>query len=642
MQKELIGPIMTDDEFYSSLSFELAPIAMDKNKENSFFGFIINNLDRKKYFSAIGFDPNAIPDELTLKQANEALEYNMVSCEIYHKFEGNIDWYSNHTENNYEEWTWQLSRHRQVLDLAHAYYYYKDEKYAQRAIEILHSWIRQAIVPPIDTDGHKTLCWRTIECGIRMNVWAKVIILLLDSPSLTPRFVVDFFKSVYEHAERLYSRYTAANWLIIEMNGLYVTSLLYPFFKRSDAWREFARNTFVKEMDEQTLDDGTHYELSFGYQRVALVGFSDALKLGRAFGDSFPEKYSLKLQSQLHAIVKAMTPSGDTPNVNDGKLLDVKNSIKNFAELFPGDPLLKFATASASNSHLTPDFTTVHFENAGFIMFRSDWSKNAIAGFFDGGKFGRCHNHEDIIRCHQHEDKLNFLMYVGENNIICESESYAYDTSKMRHHVLSSAGHNTALVNRKGQSRLKNNHWDDSMLHTVENVNYKDHGDIEYSYAKYNEGYGDDGELGATHERHIYFIKKPSDGSPFFVIKDVLSSGSQASFDIVWHYNTDKLKIIEQKVVCDELTTIFAGDKGEINYYYGSEEPFAGWKANSFKQGDFNPIPTLYYNVKSRHSEVITAFIPNKNGQCSISSIDYNDGIIRICYKNGGSLIIDY
>jgi hypothetical protein len=529
-----------------------------------------------------------------------------------------------------------------VLDLAWVYFYTKEEKYAQRAVEILHSWIKQAIAPSLSTDGHDTLCWRTIECGIRMTVWSKVLILLIDSAALTPCFVKDFFKSIYEQAERLYARHTAANWLIIEMNGLYLASLLFPFFKRSEQWRSLARNTFIAQMNEQTLDDGTHYELSFGYQRVALVGFFDALMLGRVFGDEFPIEYVEKLRLHLHAIVKVMMPNGDTPNVNDGKLLDVKNSIMPFASLFPDDDLLKYATDDIYKKSFKPSFTTVHLKNAGFVAFRSDWSDNAVAAFFDGGKFGRCHNHEDIIRCHQHEDKLNFLMYIGKNNILCESESYAYDTSKMRYHVLSSAGHNTALVNGKGQSRLFKNHWDESMLHSVENVIYKDLGDIEYSSAIYNEGYGEKCEIDATHHRHVYFVKNNYRKIPYFIVKDVLSCKENASFDIAWHYNTEGLNISDNKIVCKELTTLFSGDLGKITYYYGSENPYAGWKSNSFTQGDFYPIPTVYYNVKSNFAEVITAFIPNCDGDCFVSSVEYKDGVITVKYNSGDKLQIDY
>ena len=648
---EKYGPLMSDEEFYNSLRSDIPEIDhcvklfMDGKSDDAdaaFFDYIISNLDRKKYFNAISFAPEICPDDLTLKQAEEALEYNMVSCDIYHKFDGKIDWYSNHTYNNYEEWTWQLSRHRQVLDLAWVYYYNKDEKYAKCAIDILYSWIRQAITPPIDTDGHDTLCWRTIECGIRMSVWAKVIILLLDSPFLTAAFVKDFFKSVFEHAQRLSSRYTAANWLTIEMKGLYLTSLLYPFFKQSVAWRKLARDIFVDQMNKQTLDDGTHYELSFGYQLVSLIGFSDALRLGRVFGDEFPTEYSEKMRLQFHAIVKAMLPNGDTPNVNDGKLLDVKNSIKPFVDLFWGDDLLNFAVSGDKQSIFAPNFTSVHFQNAGFVLFRDGWSENSIAGFFDGGKFGKCHNHEDVIRCHQHEDKLNFLMYIGKKNVICEAESYAYDTSKMRYHVLSSAGHNTALVNGKGQSRLCNNHWDDSMLHSVENVVFKDFGDVESASALYNEGYGEDAKLDATHERHIYFVKKPMKGSPYFIVKDILSSKDEKSFDIVWHYNTNKLDILDNKASCDELTTFFAGESGDSKQYFGSSEPFAGWKANSFTQGDFAPIPTLYYNVKAKTAEVIFAFVPNIDGECFVESVEYLDGVITVKYKNGEKLTIDY
>ena len=642
MEKVNIGPLLSDEEFYSSLCPEAFDYGDKTGVKECFYKFIKNNLDKNKFFSAIGFDPCKEPDELTKKQAEDALEYNMVSCDIYHKFDGKIDWYSNHTYNKYEEWTWQLSRHRQVLDLSWVYFYTKDEKYAERAVEILDSWIKQAVVPSPDTDGHTTLCWRTIECGIRMNLWAKCIIMLIDSPYFTPDFCVDFFKSVYEHAERLYHKYTAANWLTIEMNGLYVVSLLYPFFKRSRDWRDLAKSTFIKQINEQTLDDGTHYELTFGFQRVTLVGFFDALRLGIAFGDEFPDEYIRKLRSHLYAIVSVMTPGGDTPNVNDGKLIDVRESIKKFCSVFPNDGILNFAISENRSALPSPPFLSLLLKNAGFAMFRSDWTENAIAGFFDGGKFGRCHNHEDVIRCHQHEDKLNFLMYVGKKNIICEAESYAYDTSQMRYHVLSSAAHNTALINGKGQSRLRKNHWDNSMLSSVENIDFVDCGEIEYSKATYDEGYGDQGEVSATHERTVYFVKKPRLGQPYFIIKDKIFSENEVESDVVWHFDTEKLEITDHTAICPEITALFAGNEGDITVYCGSEDPFAGWKANSFTQGDFRGVPTVYYHMTGNNVVAITAFVPNVNDECSVSSLDYIGGVISVTYTDGEKLSIDF
>lgn len=646
-----IGPVILDEEFLGKLRQDIPELskcsslfAEGKITEGKleFYNYIVNNLDRKKYFDTIKFDPTSEPDDLTRDQANEALSYNLISCHVYHRFEGGvIDWYSNHTPNKYEEWTWQLSRHEQVLNLSQMYAYTRDEKYAERAVELLSSWMKQAVVPPIETDGHATLCWRTIECGIRISRWTKILIMLLNSKHVTPDFVFDFFKSVYEHAVRLRARYTAANWLAIEMNGLYLISLLYPFFKDSDEWREFAKTTFIREADAQTLDDGTHYELSFGYQLVSLNCFSDVLKLGEALGDKFPTEYREKIRAHVHAIIKMMMPNRACPAVNDGWLLSIPEELQSYLELFPEDDLITWAISDGKLGK-EPNFTTAFMPNAGFVAFRSDWSRNGIMGFFDGGKFGRCHNHEDVIRCHQHEDKLSFLMYIGDKNILAEAQSYAYDTSKMRYYSLSSVAHNTALVDGEGQNRLLNNHWDDSMLHSVEKVRFGERSGVEYATAAYDEGYGVRAENTATHTRTVYFVRNPEIGSPYFLIKDKLCSDQDRKYDIVWHYRTEKLDTGENMAVCDELTTYFAGDAGEIKVISGSEEPFEGWISNSFVPGDYTAIPTLYYAVRGRSCEVVSAFVPNENGECAISGVKYEGGVIEVTYKNGKSLIIDF
>lgn len=651
MTNSNIGPLMTDREFFDLLRDDIPALSrcsalfaegkLDEAKIE-FYNYIKDNLDREKYFKVIGFDPKCEPDELSRTQAEEALSYNLVSCHVYHRFEdGIVDWYSNHTPNKYEEWTWQLSRHRQVVDLAWTYFYTKDEKYAERAVALLDSWIKQAVVPPIETDGHATLCWRTIECGIRMKVWVLSLVMMLDSPALTPDFLVDFFKSVCEHGDRLRARYTAANWLTIEMNGLYLIALHYPFFKKSDEWREFAKTVFINEANAQTLDDGTHYELTFGYQRVSINCFRDVLQLGEAFGDEFPSEYREKIRMHLHAIIKTMMPSGASPFVNDGWLLSVHDELHAYLELFPDDDIIAWALSKGALGK-EPSFKSALLKNAGFVAFRSDWSDNAVMGFFDGGKFGRCHNHEDVIRCHQHEDKLNFLMCIGKKNILAEAQSYAYDTSKMRYHVLSSAAHNTVLVNGEGQNRLVANHWDDSMLHSVEDVTFAERCGVEYATATYDEGYGKNAEIKAIHSRTVYFVKDAENAMPYFIVKDKMSSDESKDFDIVWHYNTEKLKITDLGTFCEELTTLFAGDSGKMSILCGSEEPFAGWISNSFVPGDFSPIPTLYYRVAGKQCEVISAFVPNKKGECAVDKIDYSSGVITVTYKNGKTLVIDY
>ena len=180
------------------------------------------------------------------------------------------------------------------------------------------------------------------------------------------------------------------------------------------------------------------------------------------------------------------------------------------------------------------------------------------------------------------------------------------------------------------------------MLSSIEDVEFRACGDIEYARARYDEGYGDNGEISAVHERCVYFVKNPCVGEPFFIIKDHLSSDKVRDYDIVWHYKTETLDVFENKAICNGLATFFAGDRGSITVYCGSEEPFAGWRSNSFIQGDFGPVPTIYYRVAGKCAEVVSAFVPSNNKASGVSSIDYSSGKITVHYTNGETLIIEF
>src|SRR5512136_2977076 len=52
-----------------------------------------------------------VPGETAEQAAERILQGELISCSTPFKFEGEVDWFSNPTFNQYKEWTWQLSRH---------------------------------------------------------------------------------------------------------------------------------------------------------------------------------------------------------------------------------------------------------------------------------------------------------------------------------------------------------------------------------------------------------------------------------------------------------------------------------------------------------------------------------------------------
>jgi hypothetical protein len=88
---------------------------------------------------------------------------------------------------------------------------------------------------------------------------------------------------------------------------------------------------------------------------------------------------------------------------------------------------------------------------------RSGWERDAIFLGFEAGPFGYGH---------QHEDKLGVVIFAYGKDLLVEGGSYAYDASKWRRYVLSSAAHNVILVDGQGQvclgcsrSRLDSETW---------------------------------------------------------------------------------------------------------------------------------------------------------------------------------------
>ena len=176
------------------------------------------------------------PDETAAAAAERIMRLELISCGTPHHFAGEVDWFSNPTFNQYKEWTWQLSRHPEWAILAERYRATGDERYAASFVKLFRSWVQQAVVPE-NVPGNATLCWRTIETGIRMSgAWPRALHSFYRSPHFSDDVLVDWYKSVCEHGWRLRNFHRPdGNWLIMEMVGLAYIAILYPQFRDAPA-----------------------------------------------------------------------------------------------------------------------------------------------------------------------------------------------------------------------------------------------------------------------------------------------------------------------------------------------------------------------------------------------------------------------
>ena len=254
---------------------------------------------------------------------------------------------------------------------------------------------------------------------------------------------------------------------------------------------------------------------------------------------------------------------------------------------------------------------------------------------FEGGPFGIAH---------QHEDKLSFVMYADGKQVLTEGNTYAYDTSDMRSYILTARAHNTIAVDGKYQNRRAEyttaHEAEPDYINTPANIQSNLADGVDYVGATYDEGFGDDCERLAEHNRSLYLIKNEEGLSPFVICVDRVEADNEHNYDILWQLDADELNIDGTSISADTLNIIPSSAINSVKTVFGQQEPtFQGWTADDAKQGSERKIYTAFCSFSGTNKRVVSVFYPDGGKECPISTVeasdDINDSIITIKLTNG-------
>lgn len=587
----------------------------------------------------------------TVEQAAERiLTGELISCSTPYKFTGEVDWFINPTFNQYKEWTWQLSRHPEWAILAERYRATGDERFAAAFVRFFRSWVRQALVPE-DADGAATLCWRTIETGIRMGgAWQWALHSFYKSPHFTDDVLVDWYKSVWEHGWRLRNFHRTGNWLIMEMNGLAQIGILYPQFRDAAAWKQYAFERLVEELDAQVYPDGWQVELSTGYHQVDINNYQWLIDVCRAYDEPILPAFRAGLE-RMHAVnVLMMMPDGRLPDVNDGGWHEVARLMQHAVADYPNRADFLWAHTRGAQGH-PPAVTSHAFPYAGYYIMRTGWEPDAIWALFDAGHFGYGH---------QHEDKLNLLLHAYGRLLLTEAGNYAYDASAMRRYVLSTRAHNTIRVDGQDQNRRL------SYNRAAFDVTRPSDGRLritpthDVAEGVYEEGYGPDAAPIVRYARRVIFLKTAAQSAaplpgPCLLVIDRLTPADAAAhtYQIIWHLDADQtivegLAVRSADVGRPNLMILPAPAAGmTVRVVRGQEVPeFQGWKAiKNHQQGEYAATPTALYEWTSAGPvRLVTLLYPTRAGEmCPVAAVSAAHDVhaVEICLElTGGTQLI--
>jgi hypothetical protein len=409
------------------------------------------------------------------------------------------------------------------------YWVTADERYPREVLNQLLDWTADCPVP-LTNSGNQSQTWRTIEGGIRMAyAWPDTFHRLLASPSFTPEACCTMVKSMVEHARHLHRWRTSGNWLTMECSGMATVGAVFPEFRESAEWRRAAIDTLHAQLSEQVYPDGAQFELSTGYQYVALANFLTLYRLAKWCGAELPSDYRERLISMYHCDVYLAEPDWRLPDLNDGCRRSVLDSLAvGQRDVAPEDPLLRWAASGGKTG--PPPATTSHlFPYAGWMVMRSGWQgPNERYGLLEAGPYGYGH---------QHEDKLNLILYGYGREHISDAGYYDYDASQWRGYVLSTRGHNTIRVDGQDQRRagLQETYV---TKEPVQDLEWASSEALDYGAGVYAHGYGPERATAVTHRRQMVFVKPD-----YFIVVDTVEGEGSHVVESLFHLNHDEAEV---------------------------------------------------------------------------------------------------
>lgn len=618
MMNSITGPILTDEYFFNQcldFNYKGMDTVRDFTKSGDYAGarkafstLVRASLDPNRYFN-VPFEAAEniyqLPGETDQQVCERLLNHVFVSVGISHDFgkDCTIDWMANPTANQYKEWTWQLNRHNELKTLAKEYRKTEDPRYAELAADLFSSWVKQALCPE-DLPGQASTCWRTIECGLRMGAnWPYALHTFYDSEYFTDDILVDWYKSIWEHGNRLTGHHTHGNWLIMEMNGLAHIAILCPMFRESQFWREFSFQTLVQELNRQIYPDGFQYELTTGYHNVTINNYQRLILLSRTYDIPVPSDIFPKLELACDVDIRLMMPDGCLPDINDGKKHFCQKLFLKRRAILSDSPTFRWITSGRTEG-TAPDYLSVALPWSGFFVMRTGWTPQDTWGLFDGAPFGHGH---------QHEDKLSLLIHAGGKLILTEGGNYAYDDSEMRQYVRSTRSHNTVRVDGMDQNRRTDYHWEDEDITKKADLKWNISTSLDYAESSYDEGYGMTVDKSIRHHRRVFFIKDTENGmSPFFIVSDRIYADTVHTYEYLWHVDSPYISKSESGVNMEELF-VGVSSAQSISVIRGQESPeWQGFISTSQVQGSYRPINCITVKSDAADIRMVTILYPHQ------------------------------
>lgn len=231
-----------------------------------------------------------------------------------------------------------------------------------------------------------------------------------------------------------------ANHLLKNAKALFIGGLVFDGDEAA-SWRTKGLRLLLKQIDEQVLRDGGHYERSFMYHAIVAEDVLDAANFALLNPGLVDPHSAAKLRStgerMTECLLACLHPDGEIPFFNDAALgiAPRPSALAEYCERLVGHPV----GSESSGVEL------INRRASGYFGYRAPGETLIV----DCGEVGPAHQPG-----HAHCDTLSFELAFGGRRVVVNSGTYDYEPTGLRHHLRSTAAHNTVRIDQAEQSEV--------------------------------------------------------------------------------------------------------------------------------------------------------------------------------------------
>ncbi len=397
------------------------------------------------YFQArrtVRYFPLSRGTHMHVERAEKILKHEFDFNNEVYQLPETFDWKANPSRDI--EWLILLHKFYYAKDLAAAYDYTGEDKYADKWVDLVSSWIRS--VPTGFIDSQVT--------GRRLQQWLSAYHYFVPgrhSNAVTPAFLVEFVRSVRSQTLYLREHLTPeGNHRTIELYAIFLVGMVFPELRESASLLDFAKRELLKNMEQDLLEDGVHCELSTDYHHTVLKNYLRVRALAVLNQITLPPRYDELLNKALEFSIYVHKPDGLIPAINDGDCNSYLSFLKKAYRVYPNEELLYVISKGKEGE--PPRERSKGFPNSGYYVLRGSWAHEPYEDgpylLFDCGPLG--------FGSHGHYDLLSFEAAAYGHSLIVDPGRYTYSEESeeginWRRMFKSTAYHNTVVVDGKDQ-----------------------------------------------------------------------------------------------------------------------------------------------------------------------------------------------